>query len=52
VCANGGIAAVGKRAGLTVAETGDIVFISAEVLLFGGSVVVRFGVGGEGEECT
>ena len=37
VAADGGIAGVGEGAGLAVAETGDVVFIAAEVLLFGGS---------------
>lgn len=35
VGAYGGVAGVGKRAGLPVAETGHIVLISAEVSLFG-----------------
>ena len=39
VGADGGIAGVGERAGLTVAEAGDIVFVAAEGLFFGGSVV-------------
>ena len=37
VCADGGIARVGKRTGLSIAETGDIVFVAAEGLLFRGS---------------
>lgn len=36
VGANGGIATVGERAGLAVAETSYVVFVSAEVLVFGG----------------
>ena len=36
--ANGGVAGIGERAGLPVAEACDVVFISAEVLLFGDSV--------------
>lgn len=39
IAANGGIAGVGEGAGLAVAEAGDVVFVPAEVLLFGGSVV-------------
>ena len=35
VAADGGIAGVGERAGLAVAEAGDVVFVPAEVLLFG-----------------
>ena len=38
VATDGGIAGVGEGAGLAVAEAGDIVFITAEVLLFGCSV--------------
>ena len=34
---NGGIAGVGEGAGLPVAETGDIIFVPAEVLFLGGS---------------
>jgi hypothetical protein len=34
VGANGGVARVGERAGLPVAETGHVVLISAEVSLF------------------
>lgn len=34
VCADGGIAGVCERAGLPIAETGDIVFVATEVLLF------------------
>ena len=37
---DGGVAGVGQRAGLAVAEAGDIVFVSAKVLLLGGSVQV------------
>ena len=37
---DGGVAGVGEGAGLAVAEAGDIVFVSAEVLLLGGSVQV------------
>ena len=42
VGADGGVAGVGQRAGLAVAEAGDVVFVSAEVLLLGGSVRVMF----------
>ena len=49
---NGGIAGVGEGAGLPIAETGDIVFISAEVLLFGGPAKISFGVGDLGNELT
>jgi hypothetical protein len=45
VCANGGIARVGQRAGLAVAEAGDVVFIAAEVLLFRSPGDVRLGPG-------
>jgi hypothetical protein len=46
VCADGGIARVGQRAGLAVAETGDVVFIAAEVLLFRSpSDDIRLGAG-------
>lgn len=38
IAANGGIAGVGEGAGLAVAEAGDVVFVAAEVLLFGRSV--------------
>ena len=38
--ADGGVAGVGEWAGLAVAEPGDIVFVSAEILLLGGSVQV------------
>lgn len=38
VAADGGIAGVGEGAGLAVAESGDVVFVAAEVLLFGCSV--------------
>lgn len=34
--ADGSVARVGKRAGLAIAETGDIVLIAAEVLTLGG----------------
>ena len=34
VLADGGVARVGERAGLAVAEAGDIVFVAAEILLF------------------
>lgn len=37
--ADGSIAGVGEGAGLAVAETCDVIFVPAEVLLFGGSVV-------------
>ena len=37
---DGGIARVGERAGLAVAESGDIVLVSTKVLLLGGSVPV------------
>ena len=37
VGADRGVARVGERAGLAGAEAGDIVFISAERLVFGGS---------------
>ena len=33
---DGGIARVGQGAGLSIAETGDIVFVSTEILLLGG----------------
>lgn len=33
--ADGGVAGVGQRAGLAVAEAGDVVFVPAEGLLFG-----------------
>ncbi len=36
--ADGGVAGVSERAGLPVAEAGDVVFISTEVFVFGGSV--------------
>ena len=39
VWTDGGVAAVGEGAGLPVAEAGDIVLVSAEVLLFWGSLV-------------
>jgi hypothetical protein len=45
VCADGGIARVGQRAGLAVAETGDVIFIAAEVLLFRSPGDVRLGPG-------
>lgn len=35
VGADGGVARVGERAGLPVAETGHVILISAEVSLFG-----------------
>lgn len=38
IAADGGIAGVGEGAGLAVAEAGDVVFVAAEVLLFGCSV--------------
>ena len=38
IAADGGIAGVGEGAGLAIAEAGDVVFVSAEVLLFGCSV--------------
>ena len=38
IAADGGIAGVGEGAGLAVAEASNIVFIAAEVLLFGCSV--------------
>ena len=41
---DGGIAGVGEGAGLAVAEAGDVVFVAAEVLLFGGSAVEKSGV--------
>lgn len=37
---DGGIARVSERAGLAVAESSNIVLVSAEVLLLGGSVQV------------
>ena len=51
VAADGGIAGIGKGAGLTIAEACDIMFIAAEVLEFGCSVgVLALRVGGaEGE---
>lgn len=36
--ADGGVAGVGEGAGLSVAEAGDVVFIAAEILVFGRSV--------------
>lgn len=36
--ADGGVAGVGERAGLSVAETCDVVFVSAEIFVFGRSV--------------
>lgn len=41
VCADGGIAGVCERAGLSVAEAGDIVFVATEVLLLGSPDCVR-----------
>ena len=38
IAADRGIAGVSKRAGLTIAETSDIVFVAAEVLLLCRSV--------------
>lgn len=38
IAADGGIAGVGEGAGLAVAEASDVVFVAAEVLLFGGSI--------------
>ena len=38
IATHGGIAGVGERAGLAVAEASNIVFIAAEVLLFGCSI--------------
>ena len=38
IATDGGIAGVGEGAGLAVAEAGNIIFIAAEVLLFGCSV--------------
>lgn len=35
--ANCSISTIGERAALTIAESGDIVFIAAKVLLLGGS---------------
>ena len=40
VAADGGIAGVGQGAGLAVTQAGDIVFVAAEILLFGRSVSV------------
>ncbi len=37
IAADGGVAGVGEGAGLTVTESGDVVFGAAEVLLFWGS---------------
>ena len=34
IAADGGIAGIGERAGLAVAEASDVVLIAAEVLLF------------------
>jgi hypothetical protein len=42
VGADGGIAGVCEGAGLSVAETSDVVFIAAEVLLFCCPDIVRF----------
>jgi hypothetical protein len=52
VFADGGIARVGKRAGLSVAEASDIVLVATECLLFCGPGEVRFEIEGEGEERT
>lgn len=38
IAADGGIAGVGEGAGLAVAQSCHVVFVSAEVLLFEGSV--------------
>jgi hypothetical protein len=52
VLADRGVAGVGQGAGLSVTETGDIVFIAAESLLFGGSAQVRLATVGSLEKCT
>jgi hypothetical protein len=44
VFADRGIAGVCEGAGLSVAETGNIVFVAAEVLLFCGSAKVRVAI--------
>ena len=41
IAAEGGIAGVGEGAGLAVAEAGDVILVSAEVLLFGCSISRR-----------
>ena len=41
VRADRSITTVGERAALTIAESGDIVFITAKVLLLGGSLVLK-----------
>lgn len=41
VRADRSISTVGERAALTIAESGDIVFITAKVLLLGGSLVLK-----------
>jgi hypothetical protein len=43
VSSNSGVSRIGQRAATAVAESGDIVFISAEVLIFGGSVIQSAG---------
>lgn len=50
--ANCGIAGICERARLSVAQTSDVVFVTAEVFLFRGSEDVRFGVGSWIEERT
>lgn len=52
VFADGSIARVGKRAGLSIAEAGDIVLVATECLVFCGPGEVRFEIGGEGVERT
>jgi hypothetical protein len=52
VFADCGIAGVCERAGLTVAETGDVVFVTAEVFLFCGPAQVRFEIDRGIEERT
>ena len=50
VFADCGIAGVCQGAGLSIAETGDVIFVAAEVFLFRSSAEVRFGiVGGIGQ---
>ena len=56
IAADGGIAGVGEWAGLAVAEASDVVFVAAEVLLFGrpvsGVMLAMVRVTGEGEGRT
>ena len=52
VFADRGIAGVCEGAGLSIAETGNVVFVPAEVLLFCGSRKIRFEIVGGIEEHT